>query len=54
MNETQQIREAAMRLAIQSCRERAKSMLQLVEMAECFEHYLRTGQLPKLPDGQHW
>ena len=54
MNEDQQLREAAMRLAIQSDgnNNRPKSLRELVEAAALFEHYLRTGQLPQLPPGR--
>lgn len=47
MNEDQQLREAAMRLAILASGPRgAGSLTDQVELANIYEHYLRTGDLP--------
>lgn len=54
MTEDQQIREAAMRLALQHDNDRSQSMPTLVRQAEIFEHYLRHGELPALRPGEMW
>ena len=52
MNEDQQIREAAMRLALQGNPE--ASLPALVSLAKVYEHYIRTGELPAPAPGTYY
>ena len=61
MNEDQQIRASAMELAIRYAAlysdgqpVNTPAFPALVEAADRMEHYLRTGEVPKLPAGRIW